>query len=104
MALPARDDQYISLTPTDSPVEDAEMDAGDVPPDQAEQEISRHVRGGLTKLPAVTHAGTSLVTQRSENALTQGPVLLWATRVPDSMIPLLWSMRSLGRPDAPIGI
>ena len=48
MALPARDDQYISLTPTDSPVEDAEMDAGDVPPDQAEQEISRHVRGGLT--------------------------------------------------------
>ena len=54
MALPARDDQYISLTPTDSPVEDAEMDAGDVPPDQAEQEISRHVRGGLTKLPAVT--------------------------------------------------
>ena len=54
MALPARDDQYISLTPTDSPVEDAEMDAGDVPPDQAEQEISRHVRGGLTKLPAAT--------------------------------------------------
>ena len=38
MVLPARDDQYISLTPTDSPVEDAEMDAGEVPPDQAEQQ------------------------------------------------------------------
>ena len=54
MTLPVRDDQYISLTPTDSPVEDAEMDAGDVPSDQTEQEISWHVRGGLTKLPAVT--------------------------------------------------
>ena len=107
-----------SLLLFNTPVEDAEMDAGDVPPDQAEQEISRHVSGGLTKLPAVTPLtpsslgvnfqqfceGTSLVTQRSENALTQGPVLLWATRVPDSMISLLWSMRSLGRPDAPIGI
>ena len=47
MALPARDDQYISLTPTDSPVEDAEMDAGDVPPDQAEQEILAGLSEGV---------------------------------------------------------
>ena len=50
----------VTITPTDSPVEDAEMDAGDVPPDQAEQEISRLVRGGLTKLRAAT-----LLTSRS---------------------------------------
>ena len=54
MALHLRDDQYISLTPTDSPVEDAEMDSGEVPLGQAEQEGSLHVGRGLTRMPAVT--------------------------------------------------
>ena len=118
MALPARDDQYISLTPTDSPVEDAEMDAGDVPPDQAEQEISRHVRGGLTKLPAATPLTPSSMgvnfQQFCDRLCRDLPgdstkrecfdTRTRFVRVPDSMISLLWSMRSLGRPDAPIGI
>ena len=54
MALPLRDDQYISLTPTDSPAEDAEMDSGEAPLGHAEQEGSLHERRGLTRMPAVT--------------------------------------------------
>ena len=50
MALPLRDDQYISLTPTDSPAEDAEMDSGEAPLGHAEQEGSLHERRGLTRM------------------------------------------------------
>ena len=52
--LPLRDDQYISLSPTDSPAEDAEMDSGAVTLGRAEQEESQHVGRGLTRMPADT--------------------------------------------------
>ena len=50
---PPRDDQYISLSPTESPVEDADMESGAValPAPQVECQESRK---GLTRLPADT--------------------------------------------------
>ena len=50
---PPRDDQYISLSPTESPVEDADMESGAValPASQVECQESRK---GLTRLPADT--------------------------------------------------
>ena len=42
--MPLRDDQYISLSPTDSPAEDAEMDTVD----------GQQVGKGLTQLPGDT--------------------------------------------------
>ena len=50
---PPRDDHYISLSPTESPVEDADMESGAValPALQAECQESRK---GLTRLPADT--------------------------------------------------
>ena len=48
------DDQYISLSPTDSPAEDAEMDSGAAALGQAAQEEGQQVGKGLTRLPADT--------------------------------------------------
>ena len=50
---PPRDDQYISLSPTESPVEDADMESGAValPAPQVE---CQELRKGLTRLPADT--------------------------------------------------
>ena len=52
--MPLRDDQYISLSPTDSPAEDAEMDSGAAALGQAAQEEGQQVGKGLTRLPADT--------------------------------------------------
>ena len=52
--MPHRDDQYISLSPTDSPAEDAEMDSGAAAFGQAAQEEGQQVGKGLTRLPADT--------------------------------------------------
>jgi len=114
--LPLRDDQYISLTPTDSPAEDAEMDSGAVTLGHAEQEGSQHVGRGLTRMPADTprtpgskgvnfqqFCDRSLVTRMNEEALIPGLGLSLVTRVPDSMPPHHWSMRLLRRSDTPIG-
>ena len=51
---PPRDDQYISLSPTDSPVDDAAPDPGTATPGAASQIGSRPMGMGLTKLPADT--------------------------------------------------
>ena len=51
---PLRDDQYISLSPTDSPVDDAEIDSGAAALDPASQVECQQVRKGLTRLPADT--------------------------------------------------
>ena len=50
---PPRDDQYISLFPTESPVEDADVESGAValPAPQVE---CQELRKGLTRLPADT--------------------------------------------------
>ena len=52
--MPLRDDQYISLSPTDSPAEDAEMDSGAAAHGQTAQEDGQQVGKGLTRLPAET--------------------------------------------------
>ena len=52
--MPLRDDQYISLSPTDSPAEDAEMDSGAAARGQTAQEDGQQVGKGLTRLPAET--------------------------------------------------
>ena len=52
--MPLRDDQYISLSPTDSPAEDAEMDSGAAAHGQAAQEKDQQVGKGLTRLRADT--------------------------------------------------
>ena len=54
LMMPLRDDQYISLSPTDSPAEDAEMDSGAAALGQAAQEEGQQVGKGLTRLPADT--------------------------------------------------
>ena len=51
---PLRDDQYISLSPTDSPVDDAEIDSGAAALDPTSHVECRQVRKGLTRLPADT--------------------------------------------------
>ena len=51
---PLRDDQYISLSPTESPVEDADMDSGAATTGNAAQEQSQQAGRGLTRMPAVT--------------------------------------------------
>ena len=51
---PLRDDQYISLSPTDSPGDGAETDPSAVAPAPASQEGCRHVGKGLTQMPADT--------------------------------------------------
>ena len=51
---PLRDDQYISLSPTESPAEDADMDSGAATTGNAAQEQSQQVGRGLTRMPAVT--------------------------------------------------
>ena len=50
--LPLRDDQYISLSPTDSPADDAEIDSGAAALGQAAQEECQQVGKGLTRLPS----------------------------------------------------
>ena len=52
--LPLRDDRYISLSPTDSPAEDAEMASGAAALGQAAKEECQPVGKGLTRLPADT--------------------------------------------------
>ena len=52
--MPLRDDQYISLSPTDSPAEDAEMDTGAASHGQTAQVDGQQVGKGLTQLPADT--------------------------------------------------
>ena len=54
LMMPLRDDQYISLSPTDSPAEDAEMDSGAAAHGQTAQEEGQQVGKGLTRLPAET--------------------------------------------------
>ena len=49
-----RDDQYISLSPTETPVEDADMESGAATTGNAAQEQSQQVGRGLTRMPAVT--------------------------------------------------
>ena len=51
---PLRDDQYISLSPTDSPGDDAETDLGAAALGPASQGGCRQVEKGLTRMPAVT--------------------------------------------------
>ena len=51
---PLRDDQYISLSPTDSPGDDTETDLGAPAPGQASHGGCRHVGKGLTRMPADT--------------------------------------------------
>ena len=51
---PLRDDQYISLSPTDSPADDAEIDSGAAALGPASQVECRQVGKGLTRLPADT--------------------------------------------------
>ena len=53
MPLP-RDDQYISLSPTESPVEDADMESGAGARGPALQVECQELRKGLTRLPADT--------------------------------------------------
>ena len=48
------DDQYISLSPTESPAEDADMDSGAATTGNAAQEQSQQAGRGLTRMPAVT--------------------------------------------------
>ena len=52
--MPLRDDQYISLSPTDSPAEDAEMLTGAKSHGQTAQGDGQQVGTGLTQLPADT--------------------------------------------------
>ena len=54
LMMPLRDDQYISLSPTDSPAEDAEMDTGAESHGQTAQGDGQQVGKGLTQLPADT--------------------------------------------------
>ena len=54
LMMPLRDDQYISLSPTDSPAEDAEMDSGAAAHGQTAPEDGQQVGKGLTRLPAET--------------------------------------------------
>ena len=51
---PPRDDQYISLSPTESPVDDADMESGAVALGPASQVECQELRKGLTRLPADT--------------------------------------------------
>ena len=51
---PSRDDPYISLSPTETPVEDADMESGAAATGNAAQEQSQQVGRGLTRMPAVT--------------------------------------------------
>ena len=51
---PLRDDQYISLSPTDSPADGAETDLGAAALAPASQLGCRQVEKGLTRLPADT--------------------------------------------------
>ena len=52
--MPLRDDQYISLSPTDSPAEDAEMDTDAASHGQTAQVDGPQVGKGLTPLLADT--------------------------------------------------
>ena len=52
--MPLHDDQYISLSPTESPADDTGMDAGAAAPCQAGQQQCQQGNKGLTRLPAVT--------------------------------------------------
>ena len=51
---PPRDDQYISLSPTESPVDDAEIESGAAALGPASQVECQELRKGLTRLPADT--------------------------------------------------
>ena len=51
---PPRDDQYISLSPTESRVEDADMESGAGARGPASQVECQELRKGLTRLPADT--------------------------------------------------
>ena len=51
---PPRDDQYISLSPTESPVDDAEIESGAAALGPASQVECQQLRKGLTRLPADT--------------------------------------------------
>ena len=54
LMMSLRDDQYISLSPTDSPAEGAEMDSGAAAHCQTAQEDGQQVGKGLTRLLAET--------------------------------------------------
>ena len=51
---PLRGDQYISLSPTESPVDDAEIESGAAALGPASQVECQQLRKGLTRLPADT--------------------------------------------------
>ena len=61
---PPRDDQYISLSPTESPVDDAEIESGAAALGPASQVECQQLRKGLTRLPADTPR-------------TPGPIGVW---------------------------
>ena len=104
---PLRDDQYISLFPTDSPAEDAEMDTGAESHGQTAQGDGQQVGTGLTQLPADTPRlpGPKGVNfqQFCEELRTDLPGLLRETPVQVSALLHHWSMRSLVRSDVPTG-
>ena len=58
---PLRDDQYISLSPTDSPEDGVETDLGAAALRPASQEGGREVGKGLTRLPAILAGGGGVV-------------------------------------------
>ena len=95
---PLRDDQYISLSPTDSPADDAEIDSGAAALGPAQVEC----QGGLTRLAADTprtpgprsvdfqqfvidYELTFEVTLMAEEASIQVPGLSLGTLVPNSV-------------------
>ena len=91
MPLP-RDDQYISLSPTESPVEDADMESGAValPASQVECQESRK---GLTRLPADTPRTPALRVWIFSSSVTDYELIFQVvhglsqgTLVPDSVI------------------
>ena len=77
LMMPLHDDQYISLSPTDSPAEDGSF--------------------------VINYEPTFQVTLKEEEALIPGPGLLLETRVRDSARLHHWSMRLLMRSDIPTG-
>ena len=51
---PPRDDQYVSLSPTESPVDDADIESGVAALGPASHVECQELRKGLTRLPADT--------------------------------------------------
>ena len=80
---PLRDDQYISLSPTDSPADDAEIDSGAAALGRASQVECRQVGKGLTRLAsnlAVSfwgRIGEFLMRSRTGSELSPDEKALW---------------------------